>query len=334
MKKSKDYKNIILIHGDEIYLQEKFIKSLKKKYLNDESMSFLKIDKLEEKVDDIINFLNTVSFSLDKKIGIIEECDFLASKGKISDNTMEKIIKYIENNNPDNYLVFFGKGVKIDKRKKLYKLIKKSGEIVEYKKYNEKDLINWITRYLDYFDKSINYTNARLLAHYSGYLEYESKKNLFDVKNELDKIIAYTKDSYNISQGDIEKVTTISIDNNIFMFIDNIFENKPSKAYEMFNDMMTNNISPHYIFYMLVRQIRMLNQLTTYKETNMKDDYIMKKMKLRNFILKKLNYQYKRLGNKKIRYLSEKAQEIEGKAKTGLIDIGLGINILISEANK
>ena len=205
---------------------------------------------------------------------------------------------------------------------------------MEYKKYKEKDLINWITRYLDYFDKTINYTNARLLAHYSGYLEYESKKNLFDVKNELDKIIAYTKDSYNISQGDIEKVTTISIDNNIFMFIDNIFENKPSKAYEMFNDMMTNNISPHYIFYMLVRQIRMLNQLTTYKETNMKDDYIMKKMKLRNFILKKLNYQYKRLGNKKIRYLSEKAQEIEGKAKTGLIDIGLGINILISEANK
>src|SRR6056297_2086459 len=327
MKKSKDYENIILIHGDEIYLQEKFIKSLKKKYLNDESMSFLKIDKLEEKVDDIINFLNTVSFSLDKKIGIIEECDFLGSKGKISDNTMEKIIKYIENNNPDNYLVFFGKGVKIDKRKK-------SGEIVEYKKYKEKDLINWITRYLDYFDKTINYTNARLLAHYSGYLEYESKKNLFDVKNELDKIIAYTKDTYNISQVDIEKVTTISIDNNIFMFIDNIFENKPSKAYEMFNDMMTNNISPHYIFYMLVRQIRMLNQLTTYKETNMKDDYIMKKMKLRNFILKKLNYQYKRLGNKKIRYLSEKAQEIEGKAKTGLIDIGLGINILISEANK
>src|SRR6056297_1733182 len=302
MKKSKDYKNIILIHGDEIYLQEKFIKSLKKKYLNDESMSFLKIDKLEEKVDDIINFLNTVSFSLDKKIGIIEECDFLGSKGKISDNTMEKIIKYIENNNPDNYLVFFGKGVKIDKRKK-------SGEIVEYKKYKEKDLINWITRYLDYFDKTINYTNARLLAHYSGYLEYESKKNLFDVKNELDKIIAYTKDTYNISQVDIEKVTTISIDNNIFMFIDNIF-------------------------YMLVRQIRMLNQLATYKETNMKDDYIMKKMKLRNFILKKLNYQYKRLGNKKIRYLSEKAQEIEGKAKTGLIDIGLGINILISEANK
>ncbi|MDW7668175.1 MAG: DNA polymerase III subunit delta [Bacillota bacterium] len=334
MKKSKDYKNLILLHGDEVYLQERFMQSLKKKHINDESMSYLKIDKLDDNIDEIINFLNTMSFSMDKKIAVVEDCDFLSSKGKLSEKTMDKLSKFIENNNTDNFLVFLGKDIKIDKRKKLFKLLKKQGDVVEYKKYSEKDLINWISRYLDHFDKNTNYTNARLIAHYSGYLEYESKKTLYDVKNELDKIIAYTQDSYNVSQEDIEKVMSISIDNNIFIFIDNIFENKPSKAYEMFNDMISNNISPHYIFYMLVRQIRMLNQLSAYKESNLREDYILSKMKLRSFIYKKLNYQYNILGDKKIRYLSEKAQDIEGKAKTGLIDIGLGINILISEANK
>ncbi len=334
MKKLKDYRSLILLHGEEVYLQEKFIQSLKKKHINDESMSFLKIDKLDDNIGEIINFLNTVSFSMDKKIAVVEDCDFLSSKGKISEKTMNKLSNYIENNNADNLLIFLGKDIKIDKRKKLYKLLKKQGDVVEYKKYNEKDLINWISRYLDHYDKNTNYTNARLIANYSGYLEYESEKNLLDVKNELDKIIAYTKDSYNISQEDIEKVMSISIDNNIFIFIDNIFENKPSKAYEMFNDMISNNVSPHYIFYMLVRQIRMLNQLSAYKEINLREDYILSKMRLRNFIYKKLNYQYNILGDKKIRYLSEKAQDIEAKAKTGLIDIGLGINILISEANK
>jgi len=85
---------------------------------------------------------------------------------------------------------------------------------------------------------------------------------------------------------------------------------------------------------MLVRQIRMLNQFSAYKKINLREDYILSKMKLRNFIYKKLNRQYNILGDKKIRGLSEKAQNIESKAKTGLIDIGLGINILISEANK
>lgn len=334
MKKSKDYKKVILLHGNEIYLQERFIKSLKKKYIDDEGMNYFKSDKFDEEIDEIINFLNTVSFSMDKKIAVVENCDFLGSKGKVKEKSLDTITRYIEKEPKDNYLIFFAKDLKVDKRKKLYKLIKKNGEIIEYKKYNEKDLINWISRYLDHFEKNTNYANARWIAHYSGYLEYESEKNLFDVKNELDKIISYTGNKYNISQEDIEEVMTISIDNNIFMFVDNIFENKPTKAYEMLNDMITNNISPHYIFYMMVRQIRLLNQLSAYKEIYLREDYILSKMKLRNFIYKKLNSQHSKLGSKKIQYLSNKAQEIESKVKTGFIDIELGINILISKANK
>jgi len=334
MKNLDNLKNSILTFGEEIYLQENLIKRIKKKYVKDESMNFFKIDNLEENIDELTNFFNTVSFSTDKKVAVVDDCTFLTSKGKLSDKNTDKIIDLIKDRFQEDMIIFKGGNLKIDKRKKLYKSLKKKGELIEFNKLNEKELINWITRYLDYHDKSINYTNGRRISQYTGYFEYESSKNLYDVKNELDKIIAYTDERDNIKEDDIEKVMSISIDNNIFKFIDNVFEGKTNIAYEMLNDMISNNISPHYIFYMIVRQIRMLNQLSAYKGKNFREDYILKKMKLRSFMYKKLNYQYNQLGSSKIEDLALKSQEIERKSKTGNLDIVLGINILISKANK
>jgi DNA polymerase-3 subunit delta len=334
MKKIEKFKNPILTYGEEIYLQDKLVKKIKQNFLKDESMNFLKIDKLEENIDDLINFFNTVSFSTGRKLAVVEECTFLTTKGKLNDEVSEKLIGFFENELQDGILVFLGGSSKIDKRKKIYKYFKKNGELIEYKKLNEKELINWITRYLDYNDRNINYTEGRLIANYSGYLEYESQKNLYDVKNELDKLVAFTDEEDTIKKEYIEKIMSISIDNNIFKFIDNIFEGKTSKAYEMLEDMISNNISPHYIYYMIIRQIRMLNQLSAYKEKNFREDFILKKMKIRSFIYKRLNYQYNNLGKKKIEYLSFKSQVIERKAKTGNLDIVTGINILINKANK
>ena len=334
MKKIEKFKNPILTYGEEIYLQDNLVNKIKKRFVKDESMNFLRMGKLEDNIDELVNFFNTVSFSVGRKVVVVEECTFFKTKGKLDDKAYERLINFFENELQDGILIFLGGNLKIDKRKKIFKYLKKNGELVEYKKINEKELINWITRYLDYNNREINYTAGRLIANYSGYFEYESSKNLYDIKNELDKLVAYTDEKDNIKIKDIEKIMSISIDNNIFKFIDNIFEGKTNKSYEMLEDMISNNISPHYIYYMIIRQIRMLNKLAAYKEKRIREDYILKKMKTRSFIYKRLNYQYNNLGKKKIEYLALKSQIIERKAKTGKLDIVTGISILINKANK
>jgi len=121
MKNLDNLKNSILTFGEEIYLQENLIKRIKKKYVKDESMNFFKIDNLEENIDELTNFFNTVSFSTDKKVAVVDDCTFLTSKGKLSDKNTDKIIDLIKDRFQEDMIIFKGGNLKIDKRKKLYK---------------------------------------------------------------------------------------------------------------------------------------------------------------------------------------------------------------------
>ena len=78
--------------------------------------------------------------------------------------TIENLVSYVENPQPTTVLVLNYKYKKIDKRKALYKAIKKTGVVYESKKLYENQVGDWIRRVLSPKDYTISPKAAQMLV--------------------------------------------------------------------------------------------------------------------------------------------------------------------------
>ena len=80
-------------------------------------------------IKDVIEDASTISMFSNKKIIILEECNFLKANKSIDD--IELLEKYLNNYNKDTYMIFISYTDKLDTRKKIYKGLSKIAKIRE-----------------------------------------------------------------------------------------------------------------------------------------------------------------------------------------------------------
>ena len=166
------------------------------------------------------------------------------------------------------------------------------------------------------------------MANNTGYLEYESLISLYEVNNEIDKLVSYCMDSKKIQRDDIDNIMIISIENNIFKLVDYICEKRNDKAFEVLEEMLLNNTPEQYIIHMIVRQYRMLYQYILLCNKGYNLEKIMEKMKIKKFVATKLSKLSKNLTLEKIEMYMYKFLDIDKKIKIGLIDKRVGLEII------
>jgi DNA polymerase-3 subunit delta len=330
-----EYKEIMALTGDELFLIDHHITNIKKQYiLGMEDMNLHRAETIKGNVDELVNFMNTVPFLVEKKVLIIENCEFLTSKKSLAPDDEEKLMAYIDNRKDNNIMIFNCYNTKLDSRKKLYKKLNTVGSIINFPKFGMNELKSWITTYLSTNGRNIRDSDAFYLTEIIGYLDYESLMNLYDVKNELNKLIGYTAKDQRISMDDINQIVKPSIENNIFKLVDFICEGNTNKAYEMVVDMIENNVAAQYIFHMIGRHYRLLLMIITMEQDGFGQDEMMKTTNLRSFTFNKMKKQISMAGHSKIREIYEMCYTYDKRSKVGLLDIENGINMIISAAKK
>ena len=100
----------------------------------------------------------------------------------------------------------------VDKRSKVYKWIKKNGYIGEFLKKNqtEKVLLRWIAALLGKEKKQIRENDAIYFLQKVG-------DDMFQIKNETDKLIAYVGEKEEITKEDIDAITSGEVQDKIFV---------------------------------------------------------------------------------------------------------------------
>jgi len=323
-------KNTILLSGDELYLIDHYIEDIKNRFIKPfEEMNVFRVENIKKNGSEVVSFLKTIPFMAKKRMVIIEDCSFLTSKQSLEKQDEDELLQYIANKKDENCLIFKGQGLKIDKRKKITKQIEKHGEHKQYNKLREIELVKWIVLYLTKNNREITQKDALWMAHMIGYLEYQSTMNLYDVKNELDKLIGYTENRQKVEEREITMVVNGSVENNIFKLIDNICEGKREDALEMLEDMQTNNIAPQYIFFMIARHLRSLSNIISMREDGVADTLILKKLNMRPFVYKKMTQQIFMMGKTRICKTYETCYLYDRKSKVGELEILSGIEMII-----
>jgi DNA polymerase-3 subunit delta len=320
--------NCVLFYGNEEYFMDYSVKYIKYKFIDKsyEDMNYAEFEKLDS-LKDYFEFVNTFPFMSDKKLCLIKEAVFLTSAGSLDKKDEEKLLEYIEENE-DCITVFLIKGGKPDSRKKVVKKLKDKKAVFEFTRLNEKELTKYI---MDEFKKNkfnILPADANYMATNTGYLEYESIVSLYHVNNEINKIMSHNNERKNITSADLDMLMIKSVESNIFRLVDTICENNKRKAFEILDEMLSNNTLEQFIIHMIVRQYRMLYRYVLLQNKGYSYNDIMNKMKIKNFVASKLARQATRLNAATIEYYMKRFLEIDRKIKTGEIDQRLGLELI------
>lgn len=221
--KNGNLKPIYFLMGEEPYYIDKISDFIEHNVLAEEERGFnqMVLYGRDVSVEDIVGNAKRFPMMAEYQVVIVKEAQDLS-------RTIEKLASYADNPQPSTVLVVNYKYKKIDKRKALYKSIKKSGVVYESKKLYENQVADWIRRVLSPKGYSISPKAAQMLVEFLG-------TDLSKINNELEKLQIILPKGTQISPEHVEENIGISKDFNNFELRKAIGERNAVKAYRIAN---------------------------------------------------------------------------------------------------
>ncbi len=221
-------KPIYFLMGEEPYYIDKISDYIEANVLSEEERGFnqMVLYGRDVTIDDIVENAKRYPMMAEYQVVIVKEAQELS-------RTIEKLASYAQNPQPSTVLVFNYKYKKIDKRKALYKTLKKTGVVYESKKLYENQVADWIRRVLSPKNYTISPKAAQMLVEFLG-------TDLSKINNELEKLQIILPKGSQITPEVIEENIGISKDFNNFELRKAIGERNTIKAYQIVNYFANN----------------------------------------------------------------------------------------------
>ena len=216
--KARNIKPIYFLMGEEPYYIDKIADFISKSILTEEEQGFnqMVVYGKDTSLDEVVSHAKRFPMMAEYQVVIVKEAQHLS-------RTIEQLVAYVENPQPTTVLVMCYKYKKLDKRKKLYKSISKTGVLFESKKLYENQAADWIRRVLSGKGYGISPKSSAMLVEYLG-------TDLSKIDNELQKLYISIEKGQEITPELIEKHIGISKDYNNFELKKAIAEHNLSKA--------------------------------------------------------------------------------------------------------
>lgn len=247
-------KNINLIQVEDKYFLDLSIKALKEDFIGEEFLefNFEKIDfqKLDsEKYESVVETLPLMS---DRRIVIIENCDFNKDSLKKYEEILDYIQKSFENFNIMTYLFFIHNSDKLFKGR-FIKSLENNGDIYHFSRLDQKKFYSFIKKYFFSNEIKLDDRSTKLIADRLRYLDRDATKTLYEVENELSKLVNNIK-SNTPSYDEIEESIIDTFEEKIFGLLDYMSLKDAKKSLSAFQGMKNEDTA--MIYYMIIRQIR------------------------------------------------------------------------------
>ena len=221
--KARNIKPVYFLFGEEPYYIDRISEYIEKNILTEEERGFnqMVLYGKDITIEDIVSNAKRYPMMAEYQVLVIKEAQHLS-------RTIEQLVQYVKNPQQTTVLVVCYKYKKLDKRKNLYKEIKKQGVIFESKKLYENKVSDWIRRVLKSSGYSISHKASILLVDYLG-------TDLSKISNELEKLKLALPTNTEITPSHIEKHIGISKDYNNFELKKAIGERNVLKATRIIN---------------------------------------------------------------------------------------------------
>ena len=207
--RAKDVKRLYFFHGEEVFLLQHYLQQLKKLLIEEltESFNYHRLNPENFTVQLFVDAVENLPMMAENTMIWVEEVDLFklpeADRTKVAETLCDI---------PDYCTVVFTYETtpwNPDKRvKKLWEAISNSGEIVEFAKQSQRDLIAWVTRHFAS-------QNKRIKTELCAYLIDITGGTMTALRSEIVKICAYSG-ADEIKKSDIDAVTEPVLDAAVF----------------------------------------------------------------------------------------------------------------------
>lgn len=211
--RAKDPGRLYFFYGEEVFLLRHYLEQLRKVIIDELTESF-NYHKLTSETFDLREFADCVEnlpMMAERTMVVVDEIDIF----KMNESDREAMVE-IFSDIPDYCTVVFTyetTAFRPDKRlKKLWDAVNKNGELIEFAKQNQRDLITWITRHFAAAGKRIN-------PDLCAYLIDITDGTMTSLAGEISKIIAYSG-ADEIRRSDIDAVTEPVLDAVVYQMTD------------------------------------------------------------------------------------------------------------------
>ena len=237
---------IYFLMGEEPYYIDKISDFIEENMLDEAEKGFNQqvMYGRDTTIEDIVSSAKRYPMMAERQVLIVKEAQELS-------RNIEKLVAYAEHPQSSTVLVLNYKYKKLDKRKKLYKAISKSGLIFDSKKLYENQVSDWIRRVLSGRKYKIEPKASQMLVEFLG-------SDLSKISNELDKLVLILPEDTIINDKHIEENIGISKDFNNFELRKALGEKNLVKANRIINYFSENSKNNP-----LVMTISLLNSFFT-----------------------------------------------------------------------
>lgn len=274
---------IYLIQGTEQYLSEKVKIALMDSILGNDvtDLNFGQFDMREVTIDAALQEAETFPFFGDQRLLFIQNPYFLT--GKISSSGPDHDIDYLEQyllNPPDfTVLVFLAPYEKLDKRKKLTKILLKQAEIINVDPIGEKEIKSFVQT--DCKNKQFSIDNLAL-----DELLILTDRNLSKSMKELEKLMIFHQEDRHIELATVRELVPKTLEQNIFELNDLVLNKKVQQSIELYQDLLIQKEDPIKIIALMIGQFRLLLQVKILKKKGYQQADIAKILKVHPFRVK------------------------------------------------
>ena len=191
--------------GDEPFYIDQISNTIENSVLSDEEKGFNQtiVYGRDISIDEIIGHAKRFPMMSEFQVIIVKEAQDLSRQ-------IEQLVPYIENPQTSTILVLNYKYKKLDKRKGLYKALKKQNAIIlETKKLYDNQMADWVTTLVTSKGYSISIKASHLMVEFLG-------NDLSKINNEIDKLTGLIQTNETITPELIESYIGISKDYNNF----------------------------------------------------------------------------------------------------------------------
>ena len=306
-------------YGEDTY-------SLKKK-INEIIDSFVKIEGSDFNISTLIGSkvsvqefeknVFTAPFLGSKRLIIIKnillECGDLDTKKAISTN-LDKV--------PKTSIVIFVEEGKPDKRESLFKNLTKLAIVKSYEQPSDLDIKRFI-------EMTVLESNFKITSAASFQLGLYCGRDYWRIENELLKLISYAK--YQKKDAIVEADVTRLVDpiNNFMIFdlTDALADRNVKKAIKIYYSMLKSGEDEIKVFNVIIYHIRNMILVNSIYENS--EYEIAKATSLHPYVVKKIMISLRKFEGSKLHQLYKRLSEVDWKIKTGLLEIGTALDLLL-----
>lgn len=342
----------VLLCGTEEYLVHHYGKDLAVRFTGEagRALDLVRLERERVTFNDIVENMETMPLISERKVVCLP--DFFDSKGKMpkafeGKDDAAKLADYIAEMNDRNagknlsgMLLLMTAARQTDsrdetavRRSAVYKAFGAEG-VYDFYMLDDARLRGFIEKRFKAGGKQYRPGIVSLIVREGGYGNKNIDYGLFNLENDLKKIIAHSGGNPEILPDDVMSALTVNPENNIFAMIDAISRNRKDEAFRLLHNLLVDGSSEFQLLAMITKQLELMLETCELKESGLSLPAIQKELKktekVHEFRIRKALETGSRFGRRELRRILTSAYEVELNIKTGLMPAQLALEYFIA----